>query len=161
MRYMKNTIWLKQYRWLLGGLALACLALIIIAIIWGIQEHHYQLALAQYHAGLSSNTQICNETPCLHSSGNNPFNHPPVDTAGPGAWGVAGWIFRLLAITIPMLIGLLLYWRESHWQRQQQQQKHQAHLAHATNRLAEAINANQELPSGIFDAYSKLRELDP
>jgi hypothetical protein len=159
---MQNITWLKQYRWLLGGLALACLALIIIAIIWGIQEHQYQLALTQYHAALSSNTQSTGNTDQGQhtSSSPNPFLHPPVDTAGPGAWGVAGWIFRLLAITIPMLIGFLLYWRESHWQRQQQQQTHKAHLAHATNRLAEAITVNQELPSGVFDAYSKLRELD-
>jgi hypothetical protein len=84
-----------------------------------------------------------------------------VDTAGPGAWGWAGWILRLLAISIPLLIGFLLYWRAHRWQRQQQQQQHQTHLAHATNRLAEAITVNQELPSGVFDAYSKLRELDP
>lgn len=37
---------------------------------------------------------------------------------------------------------------------------HKKHLDHATNKLAEAINQNQELPEGVFDAYSKLRELE-
>lgn len=156
---MKKNTWLKQHRWLLGGLALACLALIAIALIWIVQEHQYQLALAQYNAThpltrilIVNGYKITEHLPY----------HPPADIAGPGAWDWAGWTLRLLAILAPALIGLFLNWREHQRERRQQYVRiHKAQLGHATNRLAEAINANQELPSGVFDAYSKLRELDP
>lgn len=156
---MKRTTWLKQQRWLLSGLALACLALVIVAIIWLVQEHQYQLALAHYNATYQSSRML--KTPEGGTITEQFPYQPPADTAGPGVWGWAGWIFRLLAIVAPALIGLFFYWREhQREQRRQYLRIHKAHLDHATNRLAEAINANQELPSGVFDAYSKLRELD-
>lgn len=156
---MKNNTWLKRHRWLLSGLALACLALVIVALIWIVQEHQYQLALAQYNATHPlTRTLIVNGNKITERL---PY-HPPADTAGPDAWGWAGWILRLLAILIPAVIGLFLHWRSRQREKRQQYLSiHKAHLGQATNRLAEAINANQELPSGVFDAYSKLRELDP
>lgn len=149
--------WLKHYRWLLGGLLLTCLALAAILIIWAIGAHQYQLALADYVATHAKMISI----PRPQGGGtlvvSNPSYQPPLNTSGPDAWGWAGWTTRLLAICLPISFGLVLHWREH---RQQFVRIHKKHIDHATNRLAEAIGINQELPEGVFDAYSKLRELD-
>jgi hypothetical protein len=151
---MKKNTWLIQHRWLLGGLLLACLALAIILTIWAIDAHQYQLALAHYKATYQpfAYRTISGRLVCVPL----PFQ-PPVDTSGPGAWGWFGWTMRVLAIALPAALGVLLHWREH---RQQYVRIHKQHLDHATNRLAEAIGENQELPEGVFDAYSKLRELE-
>ena len=47
---MARTTWLKARIWLIGGIALALLALAVVLIIWAIQYHDYQLALAHYNA---------------------------------------------------------------------------------------------------------------
>lgn len=144
---MKKNNWLKRHRWLLGGLLLACLALAVVLIIWIVQENQYQLALAHYNVTYPpQKLQTIIKPP-----------PPPIDTSGPGAWGWAGWTIRFLAIFMPALLGLFLHWREH---RPPFLRIHKKHLDHATNRLAEAIGQNQELPQGVFDAYSKLRELE-
>lgn len=156
---MKKNTWLYRNRWLLGGLLLACLALAIILSLWAAQAHQYQLDLAHY---LATNHKTISVV--IHNEGkketfiiDNPSYHPPVDTTGPGFWGWSGWTIRILAIFVPALMGLYLHWREH---RQQYMRVHKKHLDHATNRLAEAIGENQQLPEGVFDAYSKLRELE-
>lgn len=146
---MKKNNWLKRHRWLLGGLLLACLVLAAVLIIWAIQAHQYQLALANYNATYPPPPQGV-----VYLQSNPP---PPVDTSGPAAWGWTGWAIRLLVIFIPALLGLFLHWREH---RPPFMHVHKKHLDHATDRLAEAIGQNQELPQGVFDAYSKLRELE-
>ncbi len=151
---MRGNIWLNQRRWLLGGLGAATLALAVILLIWAIQAHEYQLALAHYNATyhpfqelhLSQRTIL---TPIPY--------RPPADTSGPNAWGLGGWSIRLLAILLPMLTGVLLDWRHrsKHYMR-----VHKTQLGHATSKLAEAIGANQALPDEVFEAYSRLRELE-
>lgn len=160
---MKKTTWIQERRWLLGGLLLAALALVAMLILWAVQAHHYQLALAQYTATHQPvvlthqlpNGQTLQETVI-------PPGHPPVDNSNPAGWGWLGWTLRLLAIVAPALAGILLDWRLDRRQRQQRHaEARQAHLEHATTKLAEAIVTRQSLPEGVFDAYSKLRELEP
>ncbi len=146
---MKKNNWLKRYRWLLYGILLACLALAVVLIVWATQAHQYQLALADYHAAYPPPPQGVSQL--------IPNPPPPVDTSGPDAWGPGGWTIRLLVIFMPALLGVFLHWREH---RPPSVRIHKKHLDHATDRLAEAIGQNQELPQGVFDAYSKLRELE-
>lgn len=152
---MKRISWLKQHRWLLSGILLACLALAVILISWGIAEHQYHLALAHYNATYRPTITITTTLGRTKTIPNPYF--PPRDTFGPDAWGWSGWLIRLFAIFAPLLLGFLLHW----WERRPSYVRvHKKHLDHATNKLAEAINQNQELPEGVFDAYSKLRELE-
>ncbi len=151
---MEKNIWLKQHRWLLGGLLLACLALASILTIWAVEAHQYQLALAQYNAAYTPLIERIISGRLEHLP--NPYL-PPLDTSGPAAWGWLGWTTRLLAVFLPALLGLSLHWREH---RLSYVRVHKKHLDHATTKLAEAIGENQELPEGVFDAYSKLRELE-
>ncbi|HEY7347100.1 MAG TPA: hypothetical protein VH599_02180 [Ktedonobacterales bacterium] len=146
---MRKNTWLKEHRWLLGGLLLACLALAIVLIIWAVGAHQYQLALAHYNATYPPPKQAVDVL--------IPNPPPPIDTSAPGAWGWPGWTIRTLAVFLPALLGLFLHWREH---RPPYMRIHKKHLDHATNKLAEAIGVNQELPEGVFDAYSKLRELE-
>ncbi len=155
---MNRRLWLQQHRWLLAGMLLGCIVLLAILTIWGVQAHQYQLALAHYTATLHQSQQPSGPDYGLPKTPPTPPG-PPVDTSGPGAWGWSGWIIRLFALLIPLSLGLLLQWWEQ--RRRQYVLIHKAHLDHATNRLAEAIGVNQELPTGVFDAYSKLRELEP
>ncbi len=151
-------MWREQRRWLLGGLLLAALALIIIALLWAVQAHQYQLALANYNATHRPIQLPPNLADKTHPGTLNFPGQPPVDTSGPDGWGALGWTVRLLAIFLPALLGLALDWRERH-QRVIHTQK--THLEHATSKLAEAITADPRLPESVFDAYSKLRELEP
>lgn len=156
---MKKDTWFMRNRWWVGGLALAILALAIIITIWVAQTHQFQLDLAHY---IATNHKTITVT--IHEEGrnvtltlDNPDYHLPVDTTGPGSWGWGGWTIRLLAIFVPAALGLLLHWREH---RKHFVSIHKKHLDHATSKLAEAIGENQQLPEGVFDAYSKLRELE-
>lgn len=156
---MQKSTWLKRHRWLLGGILLACLALAVVLISWGIAAHQYQLALAHYNAAYRPTiiiTTTPDQVPGITKTIPNPY-FPPRDTSGPDAWDWSGWLIRLLAIFAPLLLGFLLHWWEH---RPAYVRVHKKHLDHATNKLAEAINQNQELPEGVFDAYSKLRELE-
>src|SRR5690349_13940724 len=101
---MKKNNWLTRHRWLLGGLLLACLALAAVLIVWAIQAHQYQLALADYSAAYPPPPQGVSQL--------IPNPPSPVDTSGPAAWGWAGWTIRLLAIFLPAVLGLFLHWRE-------------------------------------------------
>lgn len=155
---MKKGTWFKRNRWWLGGLILAVLALAIIITLWVAQAHQFQLDLAHY---LATNHKTI--TVAIPRDGgvetfiiDNPDYHPPIDTTGPGYWGWGGWTIRLLAIFVPALLGFFLYWRE----HDQYVSVHKKHLDHATSKLAEAIGENQQLPEGVFDAYSRLRELE-
>jgi hypothetical protein len=154
---MKKDTWFKRNRWWVGGLILAVLVLAAIVTVWVAQAHQFQLDLAHY---LATNHKTIT-VPLPDRPGtltiNNPDYHLPVDTTGPGYWGWDGWTIRLLAIFAPALLGLFLYWRE---QRIHFVSIHKKHLDHATNKLAEAIGENQQLPEGVFDAYSRLRELE-
>lgn len=47
---MARNTWLTAHKWLIGGIVLALLALAAILILWAIQHHNYQLALAHYNA---------------------------------------------------------------------------------------------------------------
>jgi hypothetical protein len=154
---MKHT-WRAQRPWLLGGLLLASLALVIIALLWAIQAHQYQLDLANYNA---THQPIQLPTSVSERTGSGTLNfpgQPPIDTSGPDGWGAFGWTIRLLTIVLPALLGVALDWR-AHHQRVIHTQK--THLAHATSKLAEAITADPGLPENVLDAYSKLRELEP
>ncbi len=160
---MKKTTWIQERRWLLSGLLLAALALAAMLILWAVQAHHYQLALAQYTA-THQPTVITHQLPDGQTLKETviPPGHPPVDNSNPAGWGWLGWTLRLLAIVVPALAGILLDWRLDRRQRQQRRAEAQrAHLEHATTKLAEAIVTRQSLPEGVFDAYSKLRELEP
>jgi hypothetical protein len=155
---MKKNNWFIRNRWLLGGLVLACLALAIILTIWAAQAHQYPLTLAQYNATHPKTISvIVPGHPQKTFVINNPDYHPPIDTTGPGFWGWSGWTIRILAVFVPALLGLFLHLREH---RPQYVRIHKKHLDHATNKLAEAIGQNQELPEGVFDAYSRLRDLE-
>jgi len=154
---MTQKHWLKQHQWWLGGLTLTCISLTVILIIWAVQAHQYQLALAHYNATYQHIISLPSPHGPLPGPNPTPY-HPPVDTSTPVAWGWGGWLIRLFALLAPALTGVALYWRQ---QRQHYIRIHRAQLDHATNKLAEAIGANQELPTGVFDAYSKLRELEP
>lgn len=156
---MKKHTWVQERRWLLGGLLLAALALTAIVILWAVQAHQYQLDLAHFtatHQPITIIHQRPNGPPLKETV--IPPGHPPVDTSGPGAWGWTGWILRVLAILVPALAGILLDWRQ---RRQHYMIVHKTHLEHATSKLAEAIVTQQNMPEGVFDAYSKLRELEP
>lgn len=154
---MKKNTWFKRNRWLMGGLLLACLALAIILVVWAAQAHQYQLTLAHYIATTPKTITI----PLPNGSGTTNISNPayslPRDTSGPGAWGWFGWAIRLLAILAPALLGWFLHWREH---RPPYVRIHKKHLDHATNKLAEAIGENQQLPEGVFEAYSRLRDLE-
>ncbi len=160
---MKQNTWFKHHRWLLSSPLLACLALAIILTLWRVQAHQYQLALAEYNATHSKTITLTIPPPPPGTSSPgtiivpNPDYHPPIDTSGPGAWGWPGWTMRILAVFVPALLGIFLHWREH---RLAYIRIHKKHLDHATNKLAEAIGENQALPEGVFDAYSKLRELE-
>jgi hypothetical protein len=153
---MKKNTWFRRNRWLLGGLLLACLALAITLVIWAVQAHQYQLTLARYIATTPKTISI----PSPDGGGiivRNPAYNLPTDTSGPVAWGWSGWTIRLLAIFAPILPAWFLHWREH---RPPYVRIHKKHLDHATNKLAEAIGENQQLPEGVFEAYSKLRDLE-
>ncbi|HLV98117.1 MAG TPA: hypothetical protein VKT82_05515 [Ktedonobacterales bacterium] len=153
---MKKNTWFRRNRWLLGGLLLAGLALAIVLVVWAAQAHQYQLTLAHYIATTPKTITI----PSPGGGGTtvpNPTYSLPTDTSGPGTWGWSGWAIRLLAIFAPVLLGCFLHWREH---RPPTMRIHKEHLDHATNKLAEAIGENQQLPQGVFDAYSRLRDLE-
>jgi hypothetical protein len=151
---MKKNIWFKRNRWLLGGLLLTCLALAIILSIWAAEAHQFQLALAHYNATYQPTIKVT-FSPGGERYIPNPYL-PPKDATGPGYWGWFGWIIRILALCVPISLGWFLHWREHY----QFVRVHKTHLDHATNKLAEAIGQNQELPEGVFDAYSRLRDLE-
>jgi len=155
---MTRKLWLKQHQWLLAGVLLACLALVVVFIIWAVQAHQYQLTLADYNATLHQTNQSTG-LPGNRASGSFTLpSYPPRDASGPWAWGFSGWAIRLFAILAPLLPCILLQRRE---QRQQRYLRiHKVHIDHATNKLAEAIGINHDLPESVFDAYSKLRELE-
>lgn len=160
---MKKSTWIQERRWLLGGLLLAALALIAILILWAVQAHQYQLALAHFTA-THQPVVVIHQLPSGQTLKETviPPGHPPVDSSNPADWGWPGWTLRLLAMIVPALAGILLDWRLDRRQRlQRHAQIQQAHLEHATSKLAEAIVTRQSLPEGVFDAYSKLRELEP
>ncbi len=153
---MKKNTWFTRNRWLLGGLLLAGLALAGILGLWAIQAHQYQLTLAHYIATTPKTITIV--APGGRSATlPNPAYSLPRDTSGPTSWGWSGWTTRLLLMFVPALLGWFFHWREH---RQPYVRIHKKHLDHATNKLAEAIGENQQLPQGVFDAYSRLRELE-
>ena len=152
---MARNTWLKARKWLIGGIALALLALAVVLIMWAVQYHDYQLALAHYNATykpyillkLPPNSTLQVAQPYL----------PPQDTSGPAAWGWLGWSLRLLAILAPLALGLFLDWRA---RRQVFLRIHHHELGEATARLAEAISTNRDQSTGVIDAYSKLRDIE-
>ena len=162
-RQLKKSTWIQERRWLLGGLLLAALALAAIVILWAVQAHQYQLALAHFTATHQPIT-ILHQLPDgkTFTQTITPPGQPPVDNSNPAGWGWIGWTLRLLAILVPALAGIILDWQlDRRHRRQRAAQVQKAHLEHATSKLAEAIVTQQSLPEGVFDAYSKLRELDP
>jgi hypothetical protein len=151
---MARNTWLKARKWLIGGITLALLALAAILIIWTIQYHDYQLALAHYNA--TYKPYILLKLP----NGTLPVAQPylpPSDTSGPAAWGWIGWTIRLLVVLAPLALGFFLDWRE---RRQVFLRIHHQELGEATNKLAEAITTNRDQSTGVIDAYSKLRDIE-
>jgi hypothetical protein len=151
---MARNTWIKTRKWLIGGIALALGALALVLIIWAIQYHDYQLALAHYNATYKPLVlPLPNGKTVLDTSN----YHPPQDFSGPAAWGWLGWSIRLLAILVPFALGLFLDWRA---RRQVFMRIHHQELGEATARLAEAISTNRDQSTGVIDAYSKLRDIE-
>ena len=151
---MARSTRLKERKWLLGGIVLALLALAAILILWAVQFHNYQLALAQYNAAYKA---ILLPLPRNTSVPNLPPYDPPQDASGPAAWGWLGWSLRLLELLAPLALGFALDWRA---RRQQFLHIHHQELGEATARLAKAITDNRNQHSGVIDAYSKLRDIE-
>ncbi len=151
---MARNTWLTTHKWLISGIALALLALAAILILWAIQSHDYQLALAHYNATYKPLALPLPNGQTVFDTSNY---HPPQDTSGPAAWNWPGWTLRLLAVFVPLALGLSLHWRA---RRQVFLRIHHQELGAATDRLAEAIIANRDQSTGVIDAYSKLRDLE-
>jgi hypothetical protein len=146
--------WLTAHKWLIGGSALALLALAVVLILWAIHHHDYQLALAHYNATYQPFISLKLPNGTLQVA--QPYL-PPQDTSGPAAWGWPGWAIRLLAVFAPLVLGLFL---DGHARRQQFLRIHHHELGEATNKLAEAIATRRDQSTDVIDAYSKLRDIE-